>query len=164
MATGSDLRISAEALTSAAFAPFGTVIPGLNSSGRKFFNDGLENRRENARFDLSLARIDPLNNTELQAEVMERHEFSSQTFLPMRVARYLVVVAPHAPDGGPDVGKARAFIADGRTGLTYRANVWHHGLTVLDEPGEFAVLMWCDGSAGDEEFRNLEQPFTVTIA
>jgi ureidoglycolate lyase len=94
---------------------------------------------------------------------MERHEFSSQTFLPLRVARYLVIVAPNTPDDGPNLSQVCAFVASGRQGVTYRANVWHHGLTVLDSPGEFAVLMWCDGTDRDEEFRTLDQPFTVHV-
>ena len=47
---------------------------------------------------------------------MERHEFSSQTFVPVDVVRWLIVVAPHATQGGPDMAKARAFIANGQQG------------------------------------------------
>jgi ureidoglycolate lyase len=157
------MNVIAEPLTPEAFAPFGTVIQGLSDPGRVFFNEGLASSRSNARFDLSLALLNPLAEMPLRATVMERHEFSSQTFLPLRVARYLIIVAPAAARGGPDTNLARAFVASGRQGLTYRMNTWHHGLTVLDEPGEFAVLMWCDGSKGDEEFCTLEQPFTVIV-
>jgi ureidoglycolate lyase len=94
--------------------------------------------------------------------MLERHEFSSQTFVPIDVARWLVVVAPHAVGGGPDVSALRAFIATGRQGVTYKANTWHHGLTVLDRPGRFAVFMWRDGGKGDEEFVAVP-PFTVAI-
>jgi len=72
------------------------------------------------------------------------------------------VVAPHAAAGGPDMDKARAFIADGSKGVTYKANTWHHGLTTLDRPGSFAVFMWKAG-AQDEEFVPVE-PFTVKIS
>lgn len=156
------MEIVAEILTPDAFAPFGEVIEGLSKPGRAFYNRELASTRTRARFDLSLALVNP-TPPPLRASVMERHEFSSQTFLPLRVARYLVVVAPGTPDGGPDVDRARAFIAAGCQGITYRMNTWHHGLTVLDQPGEFAVLMWCDGSRGDEEFRPLEQPFSVAV-
>lgn len=164
MATDSEIQIVAEPLTSSVFAAFGATIPAMQGTGRRFFNDHIDNLRTSAKFDLSLALIEPLDGTMLTAEVMERHEYSSQTFLPLRVARYLVVVAPHDRDDGPDISRARAFIADGQTGITYRPNTWHHGIKVLDEPGEFAVLMWCDGSAGDEEFHTLQHPFTVSIA
>jgi ureidoglycolate lyase len=64
----------------------------------------------------------------------------------------LIVVCPHAPGGGPDVARAVAFLAAPDQGITYRMNVWHHGLTVLDRPARFAVLMWRNGTASDEEF------------
>ncbi|MCC7411106.1 MAG: ureidoglycolate lyase [Gammaproteobacteria bacterium] len=157
------VEVLAEPLTCAAFAPFGTVIESLSKPGRVFFNDDLGSARPRARFDLSLARLEPMAALTLEATELERHEFSSQTFLPLDVGRYLVIVAPSAPDGGPSVAGARAFVADGRQGITYRRNTWHHGLKVLDRPAQFAVLMWCDGTSGDEEFRALAQPFTVTV-
>jgi hypothetical protein len=58
--------------------------------------------------------------------------------------------------------RARAFFAGPRQGVTYAANVWHRPLTILDRPAAFAVFMWLDGGAGDEEF--FELPATVTIA
>ena len=58
-----------------------------------------------------------------------------------------------APGAGPqDVSRALAFLAAPDQGITYRMNVWHHGLTVLDRPARFAVLMWRNGTASDEEF------------
>jgi ureidoglycolate lyase len=81
--------------------------------------------------------------------------------VPVDVARWLIVVAPHAAQGGPDMAGARAFIATGQQGVTYRPNTWHHGLTTLDQPGRFAVFMWRAG-AQDEEFVPVE-PFTVRI-
>jgi len=56
----------------------------------------------------------------------------------------------------------RAFIATGKQGVTYKPNTWHHGLTVLDKPGRFAVFMWRDGTKGDEEFVPVE-PFIIRI-
>jgi ureidoglycolate lyase len=53
--------------------------------------------------------------------------------------------------GGPDVAHGRALIAGLDQGITYRMNTWHHGFTVLDWPGRFAMFKWLDGS-GDEEF------------
>jgi len=98
----------------------------------------------------------------LQAELLERHEFSSQSFVPLDVSRWLIVVAPHAREGGPDRTAARAFIATGAQGVTYRADIWHHGLTVLDRPARFAIFMWRDGTTTDEEFVPVI-PFTVDI-
>ena len=157
------MEIVAQPLTADAFAAFGEVLDCLDEPGRNFYNASLANGRKDAAVDLSIARVNPCTDLPLAARELERHEFSSQTFIPIDVARYLVVVAPAAADGGPDAAGARAFIATGRQGITLRLNTWHHSMTVLDAPGEFAVLMWCDGGSGDEEFRDLSQPFNVLV-
>jgi ureidoglycolate lyase len=95
---------------------------------------------------------------------MERHEFSSQSFVPIEAGRWLIVVAPHATGGGPDMHGARAFIAGPRQGVTYGANVWHHPLTILDRPAAFAVYMWLEGGKGDEEFFTLPAPVTIAAS
>jgi ureidoglycolate lyase len=40
---------------------------------------------------------------------------------------------------------------------------WHHPLTVLDGPASFAVLMWRDGTTGDEEFVPVDPPLTIVL-
>jgi ureidoglycolate lyase len=156
------MEIVAQKLTQEAFAPFGDVIDVPNEAGRSYYEKALGNLRPGAWPSLSLSLRPETHDRPLHAELLERHEFSSQTFLPLDVSRYLVLVAPHRTEGGPDVASVRAFIATGRQGVTYRPNTWHHGLTVLDRPGCFAVFMWRDGTAGDEEFVPVE-PFTVHI-
>jgi len=98
----------------------------------------------------------------LEVKLLERHESSSQTFVPLDVGRWLVVVCPHAPLGGPDVAHGRAFIARPDQAITYRMNTCYRGLTVLDRPGCFAMLMWLDGNSGDEEFVPAT-PFTIRL-
>lgn len=156
------MEIIAEPLSQAAFAAFGDVIDVPAEPGRKYYEEALGNLRPAARPSLSVSLRPETADRPLRAELLERHEFSSQTFMPLDVERWLVVVAPHAAAGGPDVAQVRAFIATGRQGVTYRPDTWHHGLTVLDRPGRFAVFMWRDGSAGDEEFVPVE-PFTIRI-
>lgn len=149
-------------LTRDAFAPFGDVVDVPNEAGRLYYEDALGNLRPAARPSLSVSLKPETRDRPLRAELLERHEFSSQTFLPLDVDRWLIVVAPHAASGGPDLAGVRAFIATGRQGVTYKANTWHHGLTVLDRPGCFAVFMWRDGSQGDEEFVPVA-PFTIRV-
>jgi ureidoglycolate lyase len=156
------MEIVPQPLASNAFAPFGDVIDVPNEAGRRYYEDALGNLRPAARPSLSVSFKPETRERTLRAELLERHEFSSQTFMPLDVARWLVIVAPHAPQGGPDIDRAKAFIASGRQGVTYRPNTWHHGLTVLDRPGRFAVFMWRDGTKGDEEFVPVT-PFTIRI-
>jgi ureidoglycolate lyase len=156
------MEIETQPLTAAAFAPYGDVIDVPNEPGRTYYEDALGNLRPAAHASLSLSFRLPATEAPLEARLLERHEFSSQTFVPIDAARWLIVVAPHAADGGPDTAAIKAFIATGRQGVTYRANTWHHGLTTLDRPGRFAVFMWRDGTKGDEEFVPVT-PFTIRI-
>jgi ureidoglycolate lyase len=155
------MDIVAAPLTAKEFEPFGWVVEGPPEPGRVYVSETLANTRPGARVSLSVVRVEP-KTLPLEATVLERHAFSSQTLLPLRVSRYLVVVAVDAPQGGPDVKSARAFVARSGQGITYRMGTWHHGLTVLDAPAELAVLMWTDGTSGDEEFVKVT-PFTVRL-
>ena len=157
------MSISAEPLMGAAFAPFGHVFERPVDFGRFYASDALANGRPVAKASLSFSKSRPLAATELTAVKMERHEFSSQSFIPIDASRYLVIVAPHGADGRPDATKLKAFVARGDQGVTYGMNVWHHPSTVLDRPSLFAIVMWLDGGTGDEEFVDLPQPITITF-
>jgi ureidoglycolate lyase len=155
------MQIEPQPLTKEEFAPFGDVIDLPTAPGRTYYEDALGNLRAEARPSLSVSQREPTPDRPLRADLLERHEFSSQTFVPLDVARWLIVVAPHAKTGGPDLAGVRAFIATGKQGVTYRANTWHHGLTTLDRPGRFAVFMFRAGKS-DEEFVPVT-PFTIRI-
>ena len=144
-------------ISEAAFAPFGTVVEYGTAEGRRSLVAELRNSRAEARPHLDFATVGG-RRLPLTATVMERHSYSSQSFVPIDVARYLVVVAPHAPAGGPDLTQIRAFAASGRQSVTYHADVWHHPLTPLDRGGVFAVLTFRTGGEGDEEFATLPEP------
>src|SRR5258708_4603213 len=143
------MDITPQPLAREAFAPFGDVIDIPDQAGRTYDEEALGNLRLDARPSLSMIQKAETPDRPLRAELLERHEFSSQSFVPIDVLRWLIVVAPHAKAGGPDLGGVRAFIATGKQGVTYRPNTWHHGLTVLDRPGRFAVFMWRVGGKGD---------------
>jgi ureidoglycolate lyase len=156
------MQVMAQPLSREAFAAFGDVIDIPDTAGRTYYDDALGNLRPGARASLSAILKAETAERPLRADLLERHEFSSQTFVPIDVARWLIVVAQHAATGGPDLAGVHAFLASGKQGVTYKPNTWHHGLTVLDRPGRFAVFMWLDGTKGDEEFVPVE-PFTIRI-
>jgi ureidoglycolate lyase len=156
--------IQARPLTAAAFAPFGDVLEAPADTGRVYIEDALANGRPDARASLSFARTGAAASLPLDVRMMERHEFSSQSFIPLSRCRWLVVVAPAGPAGGPDAAGAQAFLAAPGQGLSYGMNIWHHPLTVLDEAAAFAIVMWRTGGPGDEEFADLATPFRVALA
>lgn len=157
------MQIIAQPLSVEAFAPYGDVLAPPTEPGRVYFEKGLKNGRAGARPSLAVTHARPLAALPLRATTLERHEFSSQSFIPLDVSRWLVVVAPYGADGGPDPSRAVAFVAGPGQGVTYHMGTWHHGFTALDRPACFAILMWRDGTGSDEEFRQLAAPFTVQV-
>jgi ureidoglycolate lyase len=156
------MKLIAQPLTAEAFAPFGTVLDAPRQAGRTYFDEVLANRRSGARPSLSLARRDEVATLPFTATVMERHEFSSQSFVPIDCGGWIVMAAPHTPDNRPDMTKARAFLAGPEQGVTYGANIWHHPMTIIERPAAFAIFMWLEGGTGDEEFFTLPQPVTIS--
>lgn len=157
------MQIGADPLTAEAFKPFGAVLEGSPAPGRHYLSDTLANGRAGAPISLAVTTVAPKDAPPLHVKVLERHEHSSQTFIPLHVSRYLVLATLDAPGGGPDLTRLRAFVARAGQGVTYAMGTWHHPLTVLDGPATFAVLMWRDGTAGDEEFVPVSSPLTVVV-
>jgi ureidoglycolate lyase len=157
------LLLPAQPLTAAAFAPYGRVIEHAALAGRLYAGDLIENRRPQARLDLSFALSDGVA-LPCDLRLFERHEFSAQAFLPLDVAGYLVAVCPDDGHGRPDPARAVAFRATAQQSIVYAAGTWHHPMMALQRPGRFAIVMWMCGDAGDEELVPLTQPVRVADA
>ncbi|KAI0202047.1 ureidoglycolate hydrolase [Astrocystis sublimbata] len=107
----------------------------------------------------------------VQIRVLERHPFTSQTFIPLtadRTKRYLVVVAPTldatgqdededlpapARDAGlpgrglPDPTRLAAFVATGEQAVTYGPGTWHAPMIALGPPEstiDFVVVQFAN--------------------
>lgn len=150
------MNIRLEPLTEAAMAPFGAVIkPPARPGDRNSFTSWLGSKRigMTPRLHINLVSAATLP---CPIDKLERHPHTAQIFIPLEVARYIVVVAPDATAGGPDMTRLQALLAPGNLGVLYRQGVWHAGAIVLDRPGSFGVLMWRNDSSDDEEFVQLE--------
>lgn len=154
------MQFIAEALTQAAFKPFGQVFSAPTSPGRSGPIARLDNQRPEAIPTLTTSCIQPVT---LPATIgkLERHPKSSQAFIPLDLARFLIVVAPNAADGNPDIAAARAFVGTGDQAFNYDANIWHSGFMGLDRMARYAVLIWRAGTE-DEIFIDLPAPLSVT--
>ena len=152
--------ITIKPLNARDFAPYGDVIEMPSQPGRIYFQESLGNLRPHASASLSTTLKEPNRDLPIEINLLERHEFSSQSFMPAHVKTWLIVVAPHAADGKPDLDRIEAFLADGSQGVTYKPNTWHHGLTVFGETARFNIFMWRDNTSGDEEFVSVT-PFIV---
>ena len=164
------MRLRAEALTDAGFAPFGEVVSceradvaeSSANQGTALRRDGLtelRSSRPHARLNVASFRCAPRPAGALALTLLERHAASSQLFVPMNARRYLVVVA-HGGDA-PDLGSARAFVASGAQGVSYAPGVWHHPMIALDEAIDFACFVYEDGTALDCETRALGEVVEV---
>lgn len=171
--TAAPREILAEPLSPEAFRPFGQVVADGIKEGRPA-NEGtairtdwlgdLVNDRPWARGNFSVFECQA---TELpfDALLLERHPKSSQAFLPMGPGKYLVIVAPSAPDGEPDVAGIRAFIAGPEQAINYAPGTWHHSIRALQAPMKFWMIAWEDQTAGDCETRPLEKtPIQIVLA
>ena len=162
-------ELRAVPLTAAAFAPFGQVVsaglqpgsPANQGTAVRFdFCADLSSTRPHAKPNLAVFRSVP-KVLPHEVVLLERHPCSSQVFIPMTVARYLVCVAPTLPDGGPDLSGLRAFLCGPGQGVAYAPGTWHHPMVALDGPGEFTMLAWEDGTALDCEVRHLTEHLRV---
>lgn len=151
--------IRAEALTAAAFAPFGHVIEARGGPDR-LINGGTCGRWHDlapidvdgrAGISLFLAEPRPLP---LAVDLVERHPRGSQAFMPMTEHAFLVVVAP-------DGGAPRAFLTSPGQGVSYARGIWHAPLIALHAPGLFAVVDRVEDGPNLEE-RRLDPAVTVT--
>ncbi len=153
-------------LTREGFAPFGDVVStrpdggtGANQGTALRFDHAaaLQNLRAHAAPNLAVFQSAP-QPLPFTVRLLERHPHSTQVFLPLVCARFLVCVAPDDADGGPDLSRLQAFVAGAGQGICYRAGVWHHPIIALDAPAELAMLAWEDGTAADCEERHFAPP------
>ncbi|MEP2652114.1 MAG: ureidoglycolate lyase [Paraglaciecola sp.] len=138
--------VKPKALTSESFEAFGDVIE-VNSESTNFsINDGYTQRyhdlatvdvsENNGRTLINIFRSTPLAQP-IAIKMMERHPLSSQAFIPMGSAPYLVVVAPK---GELDTDKIEVFLARADQGVNYHKGTWHHYCLALSQVSDFLVV------------------------
>mgnify|MGYP000962778199 CR=1 FL=1 len=66
-------------------------------------------------------------------------------------------------DAVPDMTNVRAFLAGPTDAICIHRNVWHAGLTVLDGPAEFAMMMWRATAGDDGIVHTLDTPLKLSI-
>ncbi|KAH8812240.1 ureidoglycolate hydrolase [Xylogone sp. PMI_703] len=97
----------------------------------------------------------------LKVKTLERHRYSTQSFIPMGAdIKYLVVVT----DGGdtPNMDQLRGFIASAKQGICYGPGIWHAPMSVIDQPISFAVVQHINGVPEEDcQFFHLEEELEV---
>lgn len=145
--SGGNLRLlPAEALTAAAFAPFGQVIEcaghagyAINEGSSQRFSDLAQLEADaQGRLALSIFRADA-RQAPYELHCLEAHPLGSQAFVPLNGQAFLIVVSSTRPDPAhPDHHALRVFVSNGRQGINFHRGTWHHPLLALT-PGDFLV-------------------------
>ncbi|HIL05014.1 MAG TPA: hypothetical protein EYG17_03055 [Acidimicrobiia bacterium] len=136
------MTIPIEPVTAANFSPYGQLVAPSEAYGRQSFSAGLSHDHRPVALSTTHVRAVQLPIT---IEQIERHPFSSQTFVPMEVSRWVVVVS-----ASPELSDLRGFIVGPGVGVTIGRGIWHYQLTALDSDATFVVLMWKDQSTDEE--------------
>lgn len=149
-----------QSISDELFAPFGRAHAAPETPIRVDYSAAIASLRAGATPSLYTTLV-PARGVPIEVTLLERHRYSSQTFLPLGAENYLTIVAHSLPDGFPDVSTAQAFRVPGDRAITYAAGIWHHPMISLGRDAGFAVMMWLDGGADDEEYFSLDRHFLV---
>ena len=161
--------IQAQALSAAAFAPFGDVIEALgtsiaaNQDRAQRFDAPLNMASTDARTTRLHTAIYRIKQSTLPFELglVERHPLSPQLFFPNSGEGFLVCACPTLADGSPDLSALRAFIGRRTQGIVWRTGVWHSPFAALGADGDFLMQQWQCGGPEDCEEVTLAAPIMI---
>ncbi|RKP35795.1 ureidoglycolate hydrolase [Dimargaris cristalligena] len=183
------IRLPAQHLTPAAYAPFGRVIDASaltqtpeagisanqNTARRLNAVSPLTNlrpegktEREPAQPNLCLFRCSPRAERPFPVRLLERHPFSTQMFMPIAgpspkgTPDYLVIVAENGTDDRPNLNSLKAFVARPWQGITYHPGIWHHPMVALHQTTDFLSLVW-ENSHDNEDCNVVQLPADLII-
>ena len=133
-------------LTQKAFEAFGDVI-GTEGKENITINDGfaqkyfnictLDANEQGGKSALHLY-VAKKREFPLRINMLEKHPFFSQAFMPRSHQPFIAVVALGADK--PDLSTLKAFITNGNQGVHYSRGIWHFPLLSLEEAEQFIVL------------------------
>jgi len=137
----------AQKLSRENFAAFGNVIETenaqhytINAGWAMRYHDlaTLDVGQNDGRPCLSIFRA-LARPTPVKLQIMERHQYGSQAFVPLSATPFLVVVAKQgtAPASPNDLF---AFVTNGRQGVNYKPGVWHHPLLAIETTRDFLII------------------------
>ena len=158
-------------LSAEAFAPFGAVLEADGKTGFDVNSDWAHQVDQNPGFAHSTGQALPAISIyrnrprpwPVVIDEIERHPLSSQLFVPMTTARWLVVVMPDDAAGEPDTANVRAFLANRRQGICYRPGTWHSPLIGLDAESDFFTLMWSRNPTDDTDVLRPERDIQIRL-
>lgn len=121
------MQIPVRDLTTEAFSDFGQVIelpsePADPQKVQRWPNISIPDFQDRKGvIDILYSNLRPLEVSQLEV-----HSNSTQTFVPLGDRKFLVVVGKDILDDKQvNIKKLKAFVTNGRQGITLKAGVWH---------------------------------------
>jgi len=165
------MQLIPKPLTADTFAPYGEVVD-IHSANKEFsMNYGLATRyfdmaeidveEKGGKTCISLVHSNAINFP-FSVEKMEYHPLGSQMFYPLCESPFLILVS--TPAEILDTTKLKLFISDGKQGVNYYKNVWHHYLLPINEGvNQFIVV---DRNGNDENCieTQIKEEITISLA
>lgn len=153
--------LKAGPVDAAALAPYATVLNSIDGKAR-VFPEVMERDDVPGAHAFTILCPKPVEGS-VRVAALERHPHSTQSFVPIKAGRWLILVAPKRIDGAPDMDKALALVAGPEDAICIGRDVWHAGLTVLDQPAQFGMIMWKAEDADDGVLWELDEAVEVQI-
>ena len=141
-----NLILTPEILTAENFSQFGQVI-SLEQKDFLTINNGYAKKypdlatidtQEHGGTTTVHIYVAKKRQFPLQINMLEKHPFFSQTFIPKDNQPFLVVVAPASDN--LNIKDIRAFISNGEQGVNYSRGVWHFPLISVRDVAQFIVI------------------------
>ena len=132
-------------ITRSNFKPFGDLISSdgikpidINEGYAKRFDDlaNLNTSKNDGKTIVSIFAASK-RNFPMKIDMMEKHPLGSQAFIPMKETTFLSFVAP--PGEYPEISRIQSFIIPPKTGINYKAGIWHFPL-ISTEDTNFLVI------------------------
>ena len=133
-------------LTSESFKKYGKVI-SVEDTNSIIINNGFAQKHYNLcdmdtseKNGVSTLHIYIAKKREfpLVINMLEKHPYFSQTFMPRSTKAFLVVVA--LGDKESDLSTLRVFKTNGNQGVFYKRGIWHFPLISIEDNEQFIVI------------------------
>ncbi len=139
------VEIKPKPLTREAFKKFGEVIEKENMDSiiinrgyaEKFEVCNMDTNEENGNLSLHIY-IGKKREFPLHIDMLEKHPFFSQTFLPRSKEPFYSVVALGGRE--PDLSTLEVFETNGEQGVHLNKGTWHFSLLCIKDKEEFFVI------------------------